>query len=107
LISSNNENIINLCGKTELVDVIDLIALTGKVVTNDSGLMHVACATGRDVIAIYGSSSPAYTPPLTDSSVIMYKSLECSPCFERTCRFGHTECLRKITVDEVLLKIND
>jgi len=105
LISNNNENIISLCGKTRLVDVIDLIALTDQVVTNDSGLMHVACATGKEVIAIYGSSDPTYTPPLTDRRVIMHKGLECSPCFERTCRYGHTDCLKKITVDEVLLKI--
>ncbi len=104
-IAESTKNIINLAGKTALVDVVDLIALTGHVVTNDSGLMHVACATGRKVIAIYGSSDPDYTPPLSDSATIMYKALACSPCFERTCKFGHTDCLKKITVENILNKL--
>ncbi len=104
-IAGSNENIINLCGKTELVDVIDLIALTSHVVTNDSGLMHVACATGRKVIAIYGSSDPKYTPPLSESAKILYKNLECSPCFERTCKYRHTDCLKKISVQDVMGQI--
>ena len=106
LISDNNDQVTNLCGQTELVDVIDLIALTDTVVSNDSGLMHVACATGRKVIGIYGSSSPDYTPPLANDAAIFYKKLDCSPCFERVCRFGHYNCLKNITVNEVLSLIN-
>jgi len=101
----SNKNIINLCGKTELADVVDLIALTSHIVTNDSGLMHVACATGRKVVALYGSSNPEYTPPLSESAIILYKGLECSPCFERTCKFGHTDCLKNISVQDVIGKI--
>lgn len=93
--------IINLCGKTELVDVVDLLALCDNAVTNDSGLMHVACATGTKVIAIYGSSDPAYTPPLSESARIIYQGLECSPCFERVCPLGHTNCLNNIKPEEV------
>lgn len=92
----------NLCGKTSLVDAVDLVAMSDWVITNDSGLMHVACATGRKVIAIYGSSTPAYTPPLSEDAKIVYHGLECSPCFERTCPLGHTQCLEGILVDEVL-----
>ena len=94
--------IINLCGKTELVDVVDLLALAEYAVTNDSGLMHVAAATGVKVVAIYGSSDPKYTPPLSDKAAIIYKGLSCSPCFERTCPLGHTHCLTDVTVDQVL-----
>jgi heptosyltransferase-2 len=95
----------NLCGKTELVDVIDLIACTEQVVTNDSGLMHVAAAMDVKVNAIYGSSTPLYTPPLTKYAEIFYKRLPCSPCFARTCKYGHYDCLNRIIPEDVLEKI--
>lgn len=101
----DSENIVNLCGKTQLVDAIDLISLTGKVVTNDSGLMHMAAAVSTPLVAIYGSSTPDYTPPLTDKLNIVYKKLDCSPCFKRVCPLGHTNCLYDISVNDVLTKI--
>jgi heptosyltransferase-2 len=104
-IGQNHAAVINLCGKTALVDAIDLIALTQTNVTNDSGLMHIACASGRPVVAIYGSSDPAYTPPLSDSANILYQNLECSPCFDRRCRFGHTHCLTEISPRAVLQSV--
>lgn len=99
------DGVYNLCGKTELVDVIDLIACTEQVVTNDSGLMHVAAAMDVKVNVIYGSSTPDYTPPLTYSAEIYYKQLSCSPCFARTCKYGHYECLTKISPDEVFHRV--
>ncbi|KPQ25803.1 MAG: lipopolysaccharide heptosyltransferase II [Halomonas sp. HL-48] len=91
----------NLCGKTALADAVDLLADCRQVVTNDSGLMHVAAAVGARIHALYGSSSPAYTPPLTDNAVIHYLGLSCSPCFERTCPLGHTNCLNELHVESV------
>jgi heptosyltransferase-2 len=91
----------NLCGKTSLVDVVDLLSCAEQVVTNDSGLMHVAAAVGVKVNVIYGSSTPAYTPPLADEASIFYKDLQCSPCFDRVCKFGHYDCLSMIEVQEV------
>lgn len=91
----------NLCGKTALADAVDLLADCRQVVTNDSGLMHVAAAVGVRIHALYGSSSPAYTPPLTDNAVIHYLGLSCSPCFERTCPLGHTNCLNELHVESV------
>jgi heptosyltransferase-2 len=101
------KGVVNLCGKTRLEDVVDLIALCDSVVSNDSGLMHVACATGRRVIAIYGSSSPSYTPPLSKNAEIIYRYLECSPCFKRVCPLGHTNCLTGIDSEILLAAIID
>lgn len=103
----NTGGIYNLCGKTQLVDAVDLLACAQTVVSNDSGLMHVAAATGIAVNVIYGSSTPEYTPPLTsdDKKNIYYLGLDCSPCFERECPLGHTDCLNKITQEDVFKKI--
>ncbi len=97
----------NLCGKTQLVDVVDLLSCAKHVVTNDSGLMHMAAAVGITVHVIYGSSTPDYTPPLTGQEKlnVHYKYLECSPCFKRVCPLGHTDCLKSITVDEIYNKV--
>ncbi|WP_110673699.1 lipopolysaccharide heptosyltransferase II [Salinicola sp. RZ23] len=92
----------NLCGKTRLADAVDLLAACEQVVTNDSGLMHVAAAVGTRIQALYGSSSPAYTPPLSDDAHIHYLALSCSPCFQRTCPLGHHDCLRQLTPSLVL-----
>jgi heptosyltransferase-2 len=92
----------NLCGRTQLADAVDLISAVSLAVSNDSGLMHIAAAVGRPLIALYGSTSPAYTPPLSKDAVIIYRNIECSPCFQRTCPYGHYRCLKEITVDHVL-----
>lgn len=91
----------NLCGETRLGDVVDVLGAVRVAVTNDSGLLHVAAAVGANVVAIYGSSTPRMTPPLTAKKHVFHLDLDCSPCFERECPLGHLRCLRDISVDEV------
>ena len=101
IVKQAGEGAVNLCGSTKLVDVVDLLALARCAVTNDSGLMHMAAAVGVKLVAIYGSSSPEYTPPLTDKADVVYLDIECSPCFERECPLKHMNCLNQIAVDDI------
>lgn len=97
--------VINLIGKTKLEEVIDVMSICNSFLSNDSGLMHVAASMGIKQVAIFGSSDPKKTPPLSRHAEIMYLSLSCSPCFERSCPLQHTNCLKNIKPEQVIRKV--
>ena len=99
----------NLAGKTDLSQAMALIASSQAMLSNDSGLMHVAAAMGVPQVAVFGSSSPLHTPPMSDKAVVLWLKneasyqppLDCAPCFQRTCPLGHLRCLNDLTPERV------
>lgn len=101
-IKDGNPYIWNLCGKTDLLTVAGIFLHIKALISNDSGLMHMAAALKIPQIAIFGSTEPSLTGPLNPKAVVLRKKLPCSPCFKRTCKYNHYMCLKTISVEEII-----
>jgi heptosyltransferase-2 len=95
-----------LCGKTSLEEAIDLLSVADKVVSNDSGLMHIASALNKPLVALYGATSPAFTPPLSPTATIVSVEVDCGPCFKRECPKGHHKCMNSLSPESVVKALN-
>ncbi len=102
------DNITSFAGKTSLPEAVALLNKADAVLSNDSGLMHIACALDKKTFVIYGSTSDKFTPPLHAGAKIMYlEGLDCRPCFKRECPLGHMDCLNKLTPKKVIQAFNE
>ena len=100
---------LNFAGRTSLDQALAVISVAKAMVSNDSGLMHVAAAFSVPQVAVFGSSSPLHTPPLNDQARVLWlkndpqyqPALDCAPCYARECPLGHTRCLNDISAADV------
>jgi heptosyltransferase-2 len=96
----------DLAGHTELAEAVDLLSLSAAVLSNDSGLMHIASALGRPLLVIYGATSASFTPPLSSRAQVMAPDIDCAPCFKRECPLGHHRCMRDTLPEQVAAKLD-
>ena len=104
--AKQDSHIYNWCGDTSLDEALALIGMSKAVISNDSGLMHIAAALKTPQVAIFGSSDPAHTPPLSDKAKVIWLNLPCSPCHKRECPLGHLKCLNDILPEQVFATLN-
>ncbi len=103
---NHHAHLFNLAGKTTLSEAVYLLASCQRVVSNDSGLMHIACALNIPTLVIYGSTSDQFTPPLNPlAKSIHLPGLECRPCFKRECPLGHMDCMNKLLPSTIIAEL--
>jgi len=104
--TSEKDGVSNFCGKTSLEEAIDMMSLANHVVSNDSGLMHIASALDKPLTVVYGATSPEFTPPLSKQANIVAVSVDCGPCFQRHCPEGHHKCMNSLEPSKVIQALN-
>lgn len=104
--SGEHKHCLNLAGHTSLAEAVDLLSLSRAVISNDSGLMHIAAALQRPLLAIYGPTSPDFTPPLSAASALLVSNIDCAPCFQRECPLHHHRCMRDMSPSLAAVKLN-
>jgi heptosyltransferase-2 len=97
----------NLAGATSLDQAITLIARAEVVVSNDSGLLHIASALNRPIVALYGPTDPQHAPPFSDVARSLWLHLDCSPCRQRECPLGHHNCMKHMMPEMVWEPVRD
>jgi len=98
---SDPHDVVNVAGKTTLLELCGLIKFCKLFLTNDTGPMHLAAALGTPLVAVFGSTSPELTGPLGERCVVIQEPVECSPCFLRECPIDF-RCMERVTADRVV-----
>tara|TARA_B100000945_G_scaffold313498_1_gene309702 strand:+ start:1155 stop:2159 length:1005 start_codon:yes stop_codon:yes gene_type:complete len=106
-IAYNHDWIYNYCGKTTLTQLLAILTKAKLLVGNDSGTMHIMAALQRPQIAVFGSTSITWTGPINSNATVMSRDLSCSPCYSRTCRFGHYDCLTQIYPENIFAEVKN
>lgn len=104
--SGGSGRCLDLAGKTTLAEAVDMLSLASAVVSNDSGLMHIAAALSRPLVVVYGPTSPGFTPPLNNNSEVLVSDIDCAPCFQRECPLQHHRCMRDTPAASVAAKLD-
>ena len=105
--STHRNHVHVLAGRTTLGECIDLMSVADAVVTNDSGLMHIAAALNRPLAAVYGSTSPEFTPPLSERAAVLKVPIACAPCFQRECPLRHHKCMTELKPTQVFAALEE